>query len=62
MAEPAAHLAEPLAVSLDRLAELTSVSRRELYREAGSGRLRVRKIGARSIVTLDDGRSWLAAR
>jgi hypothetical protein len=37
------------------------ISRRLAYDEIGSGRLKIRKVGRRSIVTTEDEDAWLAS-
>lgn len=46
---------------LVELAARNGVSVGFLYKEVAAGRLRVRKAGATSIVTVDDEAEWLAA-
>jgi hypothetical protein len=46
---------------LEELAARHSVSVGFLYKEANAGRLRIRKAGAASIVTVEDEAAWLAA-
>jgi len=60
IAETAA-AAGKLAYSIPQLAELTSISRAQIYVEIREGRLRLTKKGKRSIVTDDDARAWLKA-
>jgi hypothetical protein len=48
-----------LGYSLDSLAEATDASRSILYQELSSGRLRAKKLGARTIIPADEARRWL---
>ncbi|QDO99096.1 helix-turn-helix domain-containing protein [Ferrovibrio terrae] len=54
-------LDQPLAYSLDKAAQLSGRSRRQLYRHIESGALIARKDGFRTIVLADDLRAWLDA-
>lgn len=38
-----------------------SISKGHFYREVNAGRLVMRKMGRKSVVTMDDAKSWLAA-
>jgi excisionase family DNA binding protein len=51
-----------LACSVNEAAGLVGVSRSRLYLEIASGRLRVRKVGKRTIVETAALRDWLAAQ
>ena len=50
-----------LAVSINRLAEITSLGRSFIYSEVRAGRLRLTKMGTRSVVLVIDAKSWLLA-
>ncbi len=50
-----------LAVSINRLAEITSLGRSFIYSEVRGGRLRLTKMGTRSVVLVIDAKSWLLA-
>jgi hypothetical protein len=50
-----------LAFSVDELAKAVSSSRSILYEEIKAGRLKTRKIGARTIVDADEARRWLSS-
>jgi excisionase family DNA binding protein len=52
---------ELLAVSIDQAARRAGVGRGFLYQEIGKGRLRARKAGRRTLVTLADLGAWLEA-
>lgn len=51
----------PLAVSVEEAASRAGVGRGFLYQEIGSGRLRARKAGRRTLILLDDLAAWLTS-
>jgi hypothetical protein len=51
----------PIAYTIDEAALISSCSRDVLYRAAGGGLLKIRKLGTRTIVLADDLREFLAA-
>ena len=53
---------EPLAVSILKAARLGGIGRSTIYSEISKGNLKVRKIGRRTIVAMDDLRTWLASK
>lgn len=55
-------MTEPLAVPILEAARLSGVGRSKLYQEISLGNLKVRKIGRRTIVAMDDLREWLASK
>lgn len=57
----AANLPEPLADSVDMAAFRLGICRAQLYREVNAGRLRVRKLGRRTLVPRIEQARWLAA-
>lgn len=50
-----------LAYSIIEAAKAVGISRSSIYLEIAEGRLRVRKIGRRSVISSDDLKAWLAA-
>lgn len=52
---------ELFAVSIPEAVRLTGVGRTRLYTEMGSGRLRYRKCGRRTLILIEDLRDWLLA-
>lgn len=50
-----------LAYTVVELAEAAGLGRTTIYREVKSGRLRLTKIGKRSIITVAEAERWLAA-
>lgn len=52
---------EKLAYSVDEARARVGISRNSIYKEISAGRLKVTKIGRRSIILADDLRAWLAA-
>ena len=53
---------EPLAVPIPEAARLGGVSRSTIYAEVSKGNLKIRKVGRRSIIAMDDLRSWLTSK
>ena len=52
----------PLAVSIPEAARLGGVGRSTIYSEISKGNLKIRKVGRRTIVAMDDLREWLASK
>ena len=52
-------LPKKLAFSIPDLVAAANISRSMLYEEIKSGKLRVRKVGRRTIVLYEDAESWL---
>ena len=50
-----------LAYSVDEFIAAANISRTKAYEEIAAGRLRVRKVGARTIIRVEDAKAWLAA-
>ncbi len=50
-----------LAYSVDDAAALVSVGTRTIYREIAAGRLRIAKLGKRTLVPAEALNDWLAA-
>jgi excisionase family DNA binding protein len=48
-----------IAVGIDEAARLIGVGRTLLYREIGEGRLRIRKVGKRTLVPIAELTAWL---
>jgi excisionase family DNA binding protein len=57
----AANLPEPLADSVDTAAYRLGCGRAQLYKEIKAGRLKVRKLGRRTLVPRAEQEAWLAA-
>ena len=53
---------EKLAYSIAEFSEATGLGRSFLYEEIRAGRLIAQKAGARTIVTSDNGKKYLASR
>jgi hypothetical protein len=53
--------AEKLAYSIPELAAAAATSRAVLYEQIAAGALKTKKIGARTIVTADEAKRWLAS-
>ena len=50
-----------LALSVAEAAKVLSVSRSQLYVEIAAGRLETRKIGARTLISVEAAKRWLEA-
>ena len=48
------------ALSVRSFCESVGIGRTRFYQEVKAGRLRVRKVGRRTIVTADDAEEWLS--
>lgn len=55
-------MTEPIAVSIPEATRLSGVGRSTIYSEVKAGSLKVRKIGRRTIIAMDDLRKWLASK
>ena len=53
---------EPLAVPIPEAARLGGVGRSTIYTEISKGNLKIRKVGRRTIIAMDDLRNWLATK
>ncbi|WP_416356331.1 DNA-binding protein [Aureimonas phyllosphaerae] len=49
------------ALSVDEFCAWAGISRSRFYREVNDGRIVIRKIGRKSVVTTPDAQAWLAA-
>lgn len=47
------------ALTVNEFCSWASISRAKFYREVTEGRIRVRKIGRKSVVIVTEARSWL---
>lgn len=54
-------MTEKLAVSVEEAAKAAGVGRTCIFMEMRSGRLKGRKIGRRTVITIDDLNRWLTA-
>ena len=50
-----------LAYSIPEFCEIAGIGRTTVYGEMAAGRLRVKKVGTRSLITAESGRAWLDA-
>jgi hypothetical protein len=50
---------EPLAYSINELAEATSISRTEINRALAAGELVAKRRGARRFILVDEAKRWL---
>jgi excisionase family DNA binding protein len=55
-------MTEPLAVPIPEAARLGGVGRSTIYAEISKGNLKIRKVGRRTIIAMDDLRDWLASK
>ena len=53
---------QPLAVNIPEAARLGGVGRSTIYAEIAKGNLKIRKVGRRTIIAMDDLRAWLASK
>jgi hypothetical protein len=53
--------AERRSFSIDEFCERNGISRRLAYNEIKAGRLKIRKAGVRSLVTIEAENDWLAS-
>lgn len=53
---------EPLAVPIAEAARLGGVGRSTIYNEIANGNLQAHKVGRRTIVKLENLRTWMAGR
>ena len=49
------------AFDIPSFCDWAAIGRSQVYEEAKIGRLRLTKIGRKTIITLDDARAWLEA-
>lgn len=49
------------AFSVDEFCAWASIGRSKFYKEVAVGRLRLRKIGRKSVVTMPDAQAWLSS-
>ena len=49
------------AMSIDEFCGWASISRAKFYREVKDGRISLRKVGRKSVVTLSDAMLWLTS-
>ena len=49
------------AMSVNGFCSWASIGRSKFYEEHAAGRLKVRKIGRKTLVTMADAQAWLAA-
>ena len=55
-------MTEPLALNVPEAARLAGVGRSTIYTEISSGKLKIIKVGRRTIITMEELRSWLASK
>ena len=48
------------ALSIEQFCHWASIGRSHAYNEAKAGRLRLTKVGKKTLVTVDDAKAWLA--
>ena len=54
-------MTEKAAFTVDQFCTWAAIGRSKFYREVSEGRLRLRKIGRKSVVTMADATAWLEA-
>jgi excisionase family DNA binding protein len=68
--EPYSHSERPvlfprkdqLTVSIAKASELLCLSKSYLYREARAGHIPAKKVGTRTLFTIDDLKAWIASQ
>ena len=55
-------MTEPLALPITEAARLSGVGRSTIYSEVKQGNLKIRKVGSRTIIAMEDLRAWLASK
>lgn len=55
-------MTEPLAVPIPEAARISGVGRSKIYDEISNRNLRIVKIGRRTVIMMDDLRTWLASK
>ena len=55
-------MTEPLAVSINEASRISSCGRSTLYAEIKVSNLKIRKVGRRTIVAMEDLRAWLSSK
>lgn len=48
------------AMSIDAFCRWAGIGRSLAYKEIEAGRLRIKKVGRRTLITMDEARNWLA--
>ncbi|MCA0341722.1 MAG: helix-turn-helix domain-containing protein [Proteobacteria bacterium] len=48
------------ALKIEQFCHWASIGRSHAYNEAKAGRLRLTKVGKKTLVTVDDAKAWLA--
>lgn len=51
--------AAPAAITIDQFCETFAIGRSRTYAEIREGRLKVRKVGRRTVILLRDANDWL---
>lgn len=59
--QPTAGAPAPIAVSIAQACQISGLSRASLYREISGGRLPTRKLGTRTLIIVEELRSFLTA-
>ncbi len=53
---------DQLTVSIAKASELLCLSKSYLYRETRAGRIPAKKVGTRTLFTIDDLKAWIASQ
>jgi hypothetical protein len=48
------------ALTIQGFVDRYSISRSKVYEEAAAGRIKLRKVGKKTIITVEDAEKWLA--
>jgi excisionase family DNA binding protein len=49
------------ALTIHEFVARYSIGRSKIYEEAAAGRLKLRKVGKKTLITVDDAEKWLAS-
>lgn len=49
------------ALTVPQFCDWASIGRSKFYQEVNEGRIRIRKVGRKSVVTVSDAQAWLAS-
>jgi predicted DNA-binding transcriptional regulator AlpA len=52
---------EPRALSIPSFTQWAAIGRSKAYQEIKAGRLKIRKIGSRTVIPMEEARAWFDA-
>lgn len=59
MSTPATELPSKRASTVEEFAQRYGLCKQTIYNQARAGRLKIRKVGKRSVITAEDEKAWL---